>query len=252
MPGRLLLVTSLAFTTLLLGALPAASQTAAAVAARSQRAIDQGQFPEWWDSELPENIARDVERKGRRLAEQLELAEQSKTDKVAELVSQHFARVWAWHQQVDEGLDAAWSAWDTARSNADGKEKDELQALAIMTERIDPIYAEFTPQVQGLLRDLRSEVGEQKAIELMDRYTRSPGAERTYHAYLEMVPEMTDAERAILWDRMAQAREDAMAAWSDGRIIKIFKKYKIRNEFSIDYFGYGYRERYQQWARGGN
>ena len=46
---------------------------------------------------------------------------------------------------------------------------------------------------------------------------------------------------------MEQAREDSLAAWSDGRIVKIFKKYKIRNEFSIDYFGYGYRERYKAW-----
>ena len=65
-----------------------------------------------------------------------------------------------------------------------------------------------------------------------------------------MVPEMTDAEKAVLWNRMAEAREDSLAAWSDGRIVKIFKKYKIRNEFSIDYFGYDYRKRYQAWARG--
>ena len=65
-----------------------------------------------------------------------------------------------------------------------------------------------------------------------------------------MVPEMTDEEKAVLWDRMAQAREDALAAWSDGQIVKIFKKYKVRNEFSIDYFGYGYQKRYQAWAKG--
>jgi hypothetical protein len=64
------------------------------------------------------------------------------------------------------------------------------------------------------------------------------------------VPEMTDDQKAILWDRMAQAREDALAAWSDGQIVKIFKKYKVRNEFSIDYFGYGYQERYKAWAKG--
>ena len=36
---------------------------------------------------------------------------------------------------------------------------------------------------------------------------------------------------------LAQAREDSLSAWTDGRIVKIFKKYKVRNEFSIDYFG---------------
>ncbi|TWT36342.1 hypothetical protein KOR34_12470 [Posidoniimonas corsicana] len=229
----------------------ARAESAAAVAANAQRSIDQGDVPEWWTPKLPADVQRDVDRKGRGLAEGLKLEDDAQTDRVAALVSQHFARVWAWHQQVDDRLDAAWADWDAARSNADGKEKDELRALAIATEQIDPIYAEFTPQIQGLLRDLRAEVGEEKATELMDRYTRSPGAERTYNAYLGMVPEMTADERAILWDRMAQAREESMAAWTGGRIIKIFKKQKVRNEFSIDYFGYGYRERYKAWASGG-
>ena len=63
-----------------------------------------------------------------------------------------------------------------------------------------------------------------------------------------MVPEMTDDEKAILWGRMGR-REDALAAWSDGQIVKIFKKYKVRNEFSIDYFGYGYQKWYEAWAK---
>ena len=134
-------------------------------------------------------------------------------------------------------------------TTAMAKQKDELKALAVMTEQIDPIYAEFAPQIQGLLRALRKEIGEEKTTELLDLITRSPGAKRTYDAYVAMVPEMTDEEKAILWDRMAQAREDALAAWSDGQIVKIFKKYKVRNEFSIDYFGYGYQKRYEAWAK---
>ena len=75
--------------------------------------------------------------------------------------------------------------------------------------------------------------------------------EVTEPLHVAMVPEMTDEQKAVIWDRLAQAREDSLAAWSDGRIVKIFKKYKVRNEFSIDYFGYGYRKRYQAWASGG-
>ena len=70
-------------------------------------------------------------------------------------------------------------------------------------------------------------------------------------SYVAMVPEMTDEEKAVLWDRMVQAREDSLAAWSDKQIVKIFKKYKVRNEFSIDYFGYGYQKRYQAWVSKG-
>jgi hypothetical protein len=203
----------------------AEAETAASVAARAQATIDSGDVPSWWTPDLPE------------------------TKKAAALITDHFGRLWAWDQQVREKLDAAWAAWDAARDNSNGKQKDELKALTVMTEEIDPIYAQFEPQLQGLLRALRKEIGKDKTTELVDLITRSPGAKRTYDAYVAMVPEMTDEEKEILWDRMVQAREDALAAWSDAQIVKIFKKYKVRNEFSIDYFGYGYQKRYQAWAK---
>lgn len=227
------------------------AENAAVVAARTQAAIDGGQAPKWWTPELPEEIKRDVEGKGTRLAGQLEIGDEEKTRKAAALISEHFGRVWAWHQQVDAKLDAAWKEWDAARDNTNGKQKDELKALGIVTEKIDPIYAEFAPQTQGFLNALRKEIGEEKATALMDRITKSPGAKRTFDAYVAMVPEMTDEQKAVLWDRMVQAREESMAAWSDKQVIKTFKKYKLRNEFSLDYFGYGYQKRYQEWVAAG-
>ena len=117
-----------------------------------------------------------------------------------------------------------------------------------MVEQIDPLYAEFAPQIRGLLQALHQELSEEQIVALLDRITRSPGVDRTYNAYLEMVPEMKDPEKKIIRKRLEQARVDSLAAWEGKRIVKIFKKYKIRNEFSIDYFGYGYRQRYKAWV----
>jgi hypothetical protein len=245
---RIFLLTALSLFALALTLRSAQAESAAGVAASMQAAIDAGETPPWWTPELPEAIQRDVENKGKRLAGQLELSYETKTQKAAALITEHFGRLWAWNEQVKERLDAAWAAWDAARDNTNGKQKDELKALTVATEQIDPIYAEFRPQIQGFLSGLQKEIGEEKTTELVDIITRSPGAKRTYDAYVAMVPEMTDEQKAILWDRMALAREEALAAWSDGQIVKIFKKYKVRNEFSIDYFGYGYQERYKAWA----
>ncbi len=222
------------------------AQTAIEVAAGTQALIDAGRAPVWMSPELPEDIQNEIQRKAKSLAQSLKLDQEAKQAAVAALLAEHYARVWAWHRQVDEKLDAAWRSWDDARNSQEGQ-KDELKALTIMVEQIDPIYAEFTPQIQGLLKALRQELREEQITALLDQITRSPGVDRTYNAYIEMVPEMKDEEKKIIRQRLEQARIDSLAAWDKNRIIKIFKKYKIRNEFSIDYFGYGYRERYKSW-----
>jgi hypothetical protein len=226
-------VCSLFVLTLALAAPTARAESAAQVAAAAQAAVDAGKTPEWCP----------------RLAEQLKLDDEAKTKAVGELVTEHFARVWAWDQHVKDKLNAAWSAWDAARDNSNGKEKNEMKALTVATEQLDPIYAEFAPQIHHFLTAMRAAVGEEKAIEMVDIITHSPGAKRTYDAYLGMVPEMKDDEKALLWSRMESARIEALSAWSDGQVVKIFKKYKVRNEASIDDFGYDYRKRYEAWAK---
>jgi hypothetical protein len=181
------------------------AETAAVVAAKTQAAIARGNLPSWWTPTLPEKVQADVTGKATRLAAQLELSDEAQTQKVVALLSEHFGRVWAWHQQVDEQLKAAWQAWDAARDNSNGKQKDELKALTIMTEQIDPIYAEFAPPIQGLLRSLRQEVGEEQTIALLDRITRSPGAKRTFDAYVAMVPEMSEGEN---WPTATENNEE--------------------------------------------
>jgi hypothetical protein len=222
------------------------AETAAEVASRTQAAIDSGSGPAWMSPKAPQDIQTNVQNKGKDLAKQLQLGDEAKEAKVAALLAEHYGRVWAWHQQADEKLDAAWSAWNDARDPAKGG-KDELKAMTVMVEQVDPIYAEFAPQIQGLLRALRKELSEAQVIALLDRITRSPGVERTYQAYVAMVPEMKEDEKKIIRSRLEQARVDSLAAWKGGEIVKIFKKYKLRNESSIDNFGYGYRKHYEDW-----
>lgn len=223
------------------------AESAMEIAARTQAEIDSGSGPVWMSPQLPEDIQNRVQKKSQQLTQYLKLGNESKEIRVAALLAEHYGRVWACHQQTGEKLEAAWSDWEDARNPQHGQ-KDELKALTIMVEQIDPIYAQFVPQIHGLLKALRQELSEEQIIVLLDLITRSPGVERTYNAYVEMVPEMKDQEKRIIRERLEQARVDSLAAWTEKHIVRIFKKYKIRNEFSIDYFGYGYRQRYEAWV----
>ncbi|HRS75365.1 MAG TPA: DUF3826 domain-containing protein, partial [Anaerolineaceae bacterium] len=193
------------------------ADSAADVASKTQAAIDAGKAPAWMTPKLPDDIQTNVQNKGKDLAQRLNLGDAAKEAKVAALLTEHYGRVWAWHQQVDERLDAAWALWDKARG---AETKDELKALTIMVEQIDPIYAEFTPQIQGLLRSLRQLLTEEQVIAILDRITRSPGVDRTYNAYVEMVPQMKDEEKKVIRQRLEQARVDSLAAWKGGEIVK--------------------------------
>ena len=86
---------------------PALAASSAVVAAETQAAIARGDYPTWWSPTLPEDVQSNVASKAKGLAESLKLEDGAQTQKVTELLSQHFARVWAWHQEVDTVLDAA-------------------------------------------------------------------------------------------------------------------------------------------------
>jgi hypothetical protein len=223
------------------------AESAIDTAVKTQAAMDSGAGPAWLSPTLPEDIQKAVQNKANGLAQSLKLTDETRQAAVVALLTEHYSRLWAWNQQVNDQLEAAWKAWEDARDPAKGG-KDELKALTIMVEQIEPIYAQFAPQIHHLLTELKKVLREEQMIALLDRITHSPGVDRTYNAYLEMVPELKDEEKKVLRSRLEQARLESLAAWDSKSIIRIFKKYKIRNEFSIDDFGYNYRERYKAWV----
>ena len=99
-----------------LSILQAAGDESATAAAQSQLAISRGDVPAWWKPALPEEIRQQVQAKAEGLTGKLSI-ETSKVSGVVSMIEEHYARVWAWHQEVDAELDAAWADWDEARSH---------------------------------------------------------------------------------------------------------------------------------------
>jgi|688.fasta_scaffold92095_3 hypothetical protein len=94
------------------------ADTAATVAIKAQAAIDNGNPPKWWTLDLPEDVRRDIDNKAKRLTERLEVKDEGTAQKTEAAIIQHFSRLWAWHQQVDERLNGAWAAPDHPGPNA--------------------------------------------------------------------------------------------------------------------------------------
>jgi hypothetical protein len=53
---------------------------------------------------------------------------------------------------------------------------------------------------------------------------------RTYNAYLQIVPDLSDKDKQVIHDRMLMAREAAMLTDSDKEIVSIYKRHKVKVE----------------------
>ena len=65
---------------------------------------------------------------------------------------------------------------------------------------------------------------------MKENWSRSPGMTRTYNAYLEIAPDLSDKDKQVIKDRMLLAREAAMLTDSDKEVVAIYKRHKVKVE----------------------
>ena len=80
------------------------------------------------------------------------------------------------------------------------------------------------------MRRLSAELTAEQVDAIKESWSRSPGMTRTYNAYLEIVPDLTDKDKQVIRDRMLMAREAAMLTDSDKEMIAIYKRHKVKVE----------------------
>ena len=175
----------------------------------------------------------------------LKLGDPALETKVRAVLEPHFQALQMWHAEHDSELDKLWAEWSAARNpNA----KDET-AAAKVGEKIDAIYATFRPQHDAFLTQLSALLSPGQIETFKNSLTKTPGLERTYKAYLEIVPTFTDADKAFAHDKLVQAREQAIDAIKDKEKIAIFKRQKVQVEAYIDAHGYDWKTSYAAFAK---
>jgi hypothetical protein len=70
----------------------------------------------------------------------------------------------------------------------------------------------------------------------------------TYDAYLDMLPELTPAQKQVIFDRLAEARDRAVYAGSAEEKSDVFNKYKGRINNYLSAQGYDLKLAEKRWA----
>jgi hypothetical protein len=164
--------------------------------------------------------------KAGRLLGALKLDDAAKAGRVKDLLGGWYLTIWAWHQENDPKLKELWTQWNQARAVVP---KDEFPA-EVIAHQMDALYASLKPAYQSFIGKLSAELTPEQVDVIKETWSRSPGAKRTYAAYLEIVPDLTAEQKKVIHDRMLLAREDAMLTDADKEIVNIFKRHKVKVE----------------------
>ena len=169
------------------------------------------------------------EAKATRLVSSLKLDDAEKASRAKAILADWLVTMGAWHQENDAKLKDLWSQWSKARSVVP---KDEFPG-EVISHQIDDVYATLKPAYHAFVERLGTELSPEQIDTLKETWSRSPGAKRTYNAYLETVPDLTEDQKKVIFDRMQRAREDAMLTDADKEIVNIFKRHKVKVEAYI-------------------
>jgi hypothetical protein len=167
-----------------------------------------------------------IDKKTGNLLKGLKLDDAAKSARVKSILDGWIATDVAWHKDNDAQLKDLWSQWSKARSVVP---KDEFPG-EIIAHKIFDTYASLQPAYQSFTNKLAAELTPEQVDTIKEAWSRSPGMMRTYNAYLETAPGLTDDQKKVIYNRMFRAREDAMLIDSDKEIINMFKIHKVKVE----------------------
>ena len=185
-----------------------------------------------------------AERRTTSLLKELKLTDAAQEARTRAILETHFRAMEQWHATHDPLLQPLWSEWAAKRTPP---VKDEA-AAAKVGEKIDAIYASFRPQRDAFLTALAREISPAQIETIKNALTRSPGMDRTANAYIEMIPQFTEADKAFVRARFAIAREQAIDTTTSKEIEAFFKRQKVIVEAYIDEKGYDYRKSREVWV----
>lgn len=170
-----------------------------------------------------------VEAKTSRLLESLKLEDAGKAARVKTIFGEWLVTLWDWHQKNDPQLKELWAQWAQSRSVVP---KDEFPG-EVIAHRIEEVYSSLLPAYEAFIERLSKELTAEQIDALKESWSRSPGMRRTYNAFLEIAPDLTEEQKQVVLSHMMRAREAAMLTDADKEIVNIYKRHKVKVETYI-------------------
>lgn len=165
----------------------------------------------------------------RRVPQLLNAAKVTDADKIAKVKvigAEWFATLFAWHKENDPKLKTLWAEWNKARAVVP---KDEFPG-ELVAVKIEEVYSSLKPAYDNYMTKLSAELTSEQIDAVKEAWSHSPGMKRTYNAYLDIVPDLSEKDKEVLKARMHLAREAAMLTDASKEIIDIYKRHKVKVE----------------------
>jgi hypothetical protein len=167
-----------------------------------------------------------IDQKVTQLVNSAKITDADKIAKIKVIGAEWFATLFAWHKEHDKEINVLWADWNKARAVVP---KDEFPG-EVVAVKIEDTYASLKPAYDDYIKRLSAELTPEQVDAIKENWSRSPGNQRTYNAYLEIVPDLADKDKEVLKARMLMAREAAMLTDADKEIVAIYKRHKVKAE----------------------
>jgi hypothetical protein len=172
-------------------------------------------------------VEKSINARADSIVKNLNLEDPAKSARVHDSITSYLLAIHQWHQQNDAHLKQL--------GKSGGNESDQIQAQrhAIHDAFITKLSADLSPEQMDTVKE-KLTGGQMMA---------------TYHNYPEIVPNLTDAEKAKVLEVLKQAREEAMDSGSRNERIAIFKKYKGQINNYLNANGHNVAQDYKDWGK---
>ena len=181
------------------------------------------------DAEREEIYSKTIEKRATNILAALSLTDDAKAARVQDAIKTQYRSLRA----RDAALDTMFS---TLSKNAPGVESNRGAVVKILSKQL---HGQF---VAKLSADLTPEQVEQ----VKDKMTYNK-VKVTYDAYCEIVPKLTDAEKAKILEQLKAAREEAIDGGSADEKTAIFQTYKDKINSMLDANGHNVSQAIKAW-----